>query len=60
MSARAVIFQIEWLCFEEKYNVEYNTISQRHSTAGAAMMISSGCVNLCQQRRRIRTAPVEP
>jgi len=28
MSARAVIFQIEWLCFEEKYNVEYNTISR--------------------------------
>jgi len=43
MSAQAVIFQIEWLCFEEIYNVEYDTISQWPSTAGAAMMISSGC-----------------
>jgi len=43
MSAQAVIFQIDWLCFEEKYNVEYNTISQWPSTAGAAMMVSIGC-----------------
>jgi len=60
MSAQAVIFQIEWLCFGEKYNVENNTISQWPSTAGAAMMISSGCVKLSQQRRRIRTTPVAP
>jgi len=60
MSAQAVIFQIQRICFEEKYNVEYNTICRWPSSAVAAIMISSGRVNSSQQRRRIRTAPVEP